>query len=207
MSTIMRITALLLCIGDVVSYCSDVNPPAYLHCYCAYKEPALIRVQWQDSGVGLVAQILRTCTPHLPLRHGTLWSTDVLHSIDRAHWGQQFTLPGQGYLGPASSALGCSLTPGQHTSTSWTPPPGLLCQEAQVSCARNRTTRTKMWTKRTCATWGQRAGQHSGATQLMKKNMMQMRMMMMKMKTHHPCNSHCRWEWGQYWEWDPKRMR
>ena len=41
--------------------------------------------------------------------------------------------------GPASSALRCSPTPGQHTSTAGTRPPGFLCQEAQVHRARNRT--------------------------------------------------------------------
>ena len=41
----------------------------------------------QDSGVGLVAREIRTCTPHSPPRHDVLRSTDVLHSTDRAHRG------------------------------------------------------------------------------------------------------------------------
>ena len=72
-------------------------------------------------------------------------STVVLRSTDRGYQGPRFASLGPGYfneVGPASSALGCSLTPGKHTSTSGTQPPGFLCQEAQVSHAKNMTTRT-----------------------------------------------------------------
>ena len=111
--------------------------------YKQYSKHALMRFRRYDSGVGLVARLLRTWRPHPPHRHDVLRSTVVLHSTDRGHPVPRFALPRPGYLGSASSAPGCSPTPGKHTITARTQPTDFLYQEAQVNRARNRTTRTR----------------------------------------------------------------
>ena len=128
-------------IGARTSFLSQLSPLRELRrASHIYSEQALIRVRRQDSGVGLVARILRTCTPHSPPRHDVLRSTDVLHSTDRAHRGDHDSLRRGLVASRRASWLCTRVHPNSRktTNTAGTQPPGLLCPEAQVNRSSSR---------------------------------------------------------------------